>query len=393
VTSDDAMRDAAELNDQMISRTKASGAIRSSAVEAAFRGTPRHLFLPGVGLDLVYSGNAIVTRSDPECGITSSSSEVAVMGPMLETLQLEPGSRVLEIGAGTGYNAALLHHLVGSSGEVTSIDNQPAVVDDAREHLQIAGHNQVRLLAGDGHAGVAAGAPFDRIIATASVRDIPIAWRDQLRDGGVLVVPLRFGPGAQFVATFARRSDRLTSVRAVPGGFMPLRTDGETLETPLRVAPDFDVQIASAQEGDAEILAELLATEPAISVSGTYAGQVLFSIAGLVERDWITIRPRLRNGSWQGVFDRTARGVAFVWPIVLPSGVSRTSVLVHGSTAAGERLRSVLDQLADVSLDRVTLDAVPRDQGRPSADVVYERPNFWYAVSWHAARASSSPAR
>src|SRR5689334_11061507 len=182
--SNDAMRAGADLNDRMIARLKASGSIRSSAVEAAFRATPRHLFLPGVGLDLIYSGNAIVTRSDPERGITSSSSEVGVMAAMLEALQLEPGSRVLEIGAGTGYNAALLHHLVGPSGHVTSIDNQPAVVDDAREHLRIAGHSDVRVVAGDGHAGVAAAAPFDRIIATASVRDIPTAWRDQLRDGG-----------------------------------------------------------------------------------------------------------------------------------------------------------------------------------------------------------------
>src|SRR2546423_14069631 len=193
----------------MIARLKASGAIRSPAVETAFRATPRHVFVPGVGLDLVYSGNAIVTRSDPERGITSSSSEVAIMAPMLETLEVEPGSRVLEIGAGTGYNAALLHHLVGPTGDVTSVDNQPAVVDDAREHLRAAGHGDVRLLAGDGFAGVVAGAPFDRIIATASVRDIPIAWRDQLRDGGLLVVPLRFGPGAQIVATFARRGERL----------------------------------------------------------------------------------------------------------------------------------------------------------------------------------------
>src|SRR5690349_8327309 len=96
------MRAGSDLNDRMIARLRASGAIQSSALEAAFQATPRHLFLPGVGLDLVYSGNAIVTRSDPDRGITSSSSEVGIMAPVLEALQLEAGSRVLEIGAGTG---------------------------------------------------------------------------------------------------------------------------------------------------------------------------------------------------------------------------------------------------------------------------------------------------
>jgi len=216
---------ATELNARMIERTRASGAIRSPAVEAAFQRTLRHLFLPGVALDLVYSGNPIVTRSDPERGITSSSSEVAVMAPMLEMLQLERGHHVLEIGAGTGYNAALLDDLVGAEGEVTAIDNQPDVVDDARAHLLAAGRSRVQVVLGDGYQGRVEGAPYDRIIATASVSDIPLAWRDQLREGGLVVVPLRFGPGANIVATFRRHGSRLDSVEAVVGGFMPLRSD------------------------------------------------------------------------------------------------------------------------------------------------------------------------
>jgi protein-L-isoaspartate(D-aspartate) O-methyltransferase len=167
----------------MVERLKTSRAIRSPSVEQAFRTVLRHQFLPGVALDLVYSGNAIVTRSDPVLGITSSSSEVAIMAPMLEALQLEGGERVLEIGAGTGYNAALLDELVGPEGEVTTIDNQENVIDDARAHLVAAGRTRVRVVVGDGYAGWADAAPYDRIMATASVRDIPLAWRDQLREG------------------------------------------------------------------------------------------------------------------------------------------------------------------------------------------------------------------
>src|SRR5438093_6979132 len=224
----------------MVDRMKESGAIRSPQIEAAFRATPRHLFLPGVGHDLVYSGQALITRSDPEKGPTSSSSEVFIMGPMLEALAIEEGQRILEIGVGTGYNAALLERLVGAAGTVVSIDVQADVAEEAREHLASAGHSRVRVIAGDGYAGYAALAPYDRIIATASVRDIPLAWRDQLREGGLLVVPLRFGPGANLVATFRRSGDRLENVETVAGGFMPLRTDDQRLEEPLKVAKDLD---------------------------------------------------------------------------------------------------------------------------------------------------------
>src|SRR5438128_7657224 len=125
----------AQLNARMVDRMKESGAIRSPRIEAAFRETPRHLFLPGVGHDLVYSGQALITHSDPEKGPTSSSSEVFIMGPMLEALAIEEGQRILEIGVGTGYNAALLDRLVGAGGTVVSIDVQSDVAEEAREHL------------------------------------------------------------------------------------------------------------------------------------------------------------------------------------------------------------------------------------------------------------------
>lgn len=164
-----------ELNANMIERVKRAGAIRSPSVESAFAHVLRHLFVPGVALDLVYSGNPLVTRTDPKRGITSSSSEVAIMALQLEALRLEPGQRVLEIGAGTGYNAALIDDIVGATGRVTTIDNQPDVVDDARAHLASAGHPRVRVICGDGYSGHAEDAPYDRIIATASVSDIPLA--------------------------------------------------------------------------------------------------------------------------------------------------------------------------------------------------------------------------
>src|SRR2546428_12794983 len=98
----------------LVDSLKASGCIRTPLVEAAFRAVPRHLFLPGTPLDLVYSDEAIPTKRFDGATV-SSSSQPAIMAFMLEQLQLEPGHRVLEVGAGTGYNAALMGHIVGET--------------------------------------------------------------------------------------------------------------------------------------------------------------------------------------------------------------------------------------------------------------------------------------
>src|SRR5881409_4429624 len=113
-------------------------AIKDSRVEAAFRAIPRHLFLPDVPLAEVYRNEAIPTKTiDGEA--VSSSSQPEIMATMLEQLALEPGLRVLEIGAGTGYNAALMAHVVGEKGAVVTMDFDADLVDDARAHLAAAG--------------------------------------------------------------------------------------------------------------------------------------------------------------------------------------------------------------------------------------------------------------
>src|SRR5512140_1928370 len=107
----------AALQNALVAKLIAMGCISSQSIERAFRAVPRHLFAPGVALEKVYSDTSIPTkRIDGK--VVSSSSQPAMMAVMLEQLQLGPGQRVLEIGAGTGYNAALLQHLVGSSGLV-----------------------------------------------------------------------------------------------------------------------------------------------------------------------------------------------------------------------------------------------------------------------------------
>jgi protein-L-isoaspartate(D-aspartate) O-methyltransferase len=183
---------------------------------------PREHFVPEVSVEAAYRDEAILTKQT-ESGLgLSSSSQPGIMAEMLGELALEPGQRVLEIGAGTGYNAALLRHIVGAEGRVTTVDIDPETATRARRALK---GRRVKVVTGDGREGHAPGAPYDRIIVTASATEVPRAWLEQLAEGGLVEAPLRIGasPGLQLIPTLRRERDRLRSVSVICGGFMPLR--------------------------------------------------------------------------------------------------------------------------------------------------------------------------
>jgi len=182
---------------------------------------PRHVFLPEVGISDVYADRAFPTKHAGGRPI-SSSSQPAIMAIMLEQLALQPGQRVLEIGAGTGYNAALIAQLVGQDGHVVTVDIDEDIVLSAREHLAAAGFDRVDVLCADGGFGYSQAAPYDRIILTASAWDIAPSWFEQLSLGGRLVLPLSLRQVQQSVA-FERLDDHLRSVSVRDCGFMPLR--------------------------------------------------------------------------------------------------------------------------------------------------------------------------
>jgi protein-L-isoaspartate(D-aspartate) O-methyltransferase len=142
------------------------GWIQTPRIEAAFRTVLRHQFVPGTPLEEVYSNRLVLTKQDQDGQWISSSSQPAIMAIMLEQLGLEPGHRLLEIGAGTGYNAALMAHIVGKAGQVVTVDIDEDLVEAAREHLTMAGFEQVQVVCADGGYGYVEAAPFDRIILT-----------------------------------------------------------------------------------------------------------------------------------------------------------------------------------------------------------------------------------
>jgi protein-L-isoaspartate(D-aspartate) O-methyltransferase len=210
-----------QLIDRYANRLKANDAIRSPAVERAFRTVPRHRLLETFfhrpvdaadfttvdhdpahprpeDLQLIYSDTALGTRLVERFGArlpASSTSQPSLVADMLELLEVASGHRVLEIGAGTGYNGALLAELVGDQRLVTTVDVAEDVVAQTRRLLADAGYPGITVLCHDGFDGVPEQAPFDRIVATVGCADLSPHWAAQLAEDGRLLVPLRHAGG------------------------------------------------------------------------------------------------------------------------------------------------------------------------------------------------------
>jgi protein-L-isoaspartate(D-aspartate) O-methyltransferase len=237
----------AGLRARLVAHLKARGDLRTERVAAAFERVPRHLFLPDLAPQEVYTDRSIAIKLQDGVPI-SSSSQPAIMAEMLEMLALADGDHVLEIGAGSGYNAALLAELAGPSGEVQTIDLDEDLVAAARAHLDAAGYARVRTVCADGAQGDPDGAAFDAIIATVGVESIPPAWIAQLRMGGRLVVPLTIR-SMQKVIGFERTAAGLESRAIVDAGFMMLR------------GPSANPQTRTIALGDPAIVLRVLATQ------------------------------------------------------------------------------------------------------------------------------------
>jgi protein-L-isoaspartate(D-aspartate) O-methyltransferase len=217
------MQQVSALHQSLIEQLKRIGALQSPRVASAFRAVPRHLFLPTVPIEQAYRDEAIITKRDANGIGISSSSQPAMMAIMLEQLDVREGQRVLEIGAGTGYNAALIAHIVGETGVVVTVDIDEDIVADARKHLALAGFARVQVIGGDGGLGYREGAPYDRIIVTVGAWDIAPAWVAQLKEEGRIVLPLALSNSAQKSVAFEKRGDYLESVSVRDCGFMMMR--------------------------------------------------------------------------------------------------------------------------------------------------------------------------
>ena len=270
--------DADELRSRMTAELAAYPMLVSDAILAAVEAVPRHLFVPDVPLSQAYGLDSVVTHRD-EVGVAlSSASDLTIVADMLKKLDVRSGHRVLEIGAGTGYNAALLRYLVGRDGSVTTIDILEQAVDEAREHLTAAGFGDVTVVHGDGELGVPEGGPYDRIIVTAGASDLPPAWAEQLAPDGRLVVPLRI-KGLTRMVTFERRDGHWRGLDMEECGFMPMRGEGQTVEHNLSLRGETGVVVRTdgGEPLDAAALSGVLDGPATVVWTGVTADHGVFA--------------------------------------------------------------------------------------------------------------------
>ena len=300
------------LRRALVDHMRDCGALHSARVVRAFLEVPRERFLSDVGAKGAYDDAPIVIKCEGDVPI-SSSSQPSMMGLMLEQLDAREGDRVLEIGTGSGYNAALLASIVGKSGSVSSVDIDPELTEAARARLDE--HPNVLVWCGDGDtAALASGQRFDRIIVTAAASEVSPAQFAALRDGGRIVVPLELG-ALQASVALDRTGDRLVSRSCVAALFMPLRGAAPHLTHVVRIgeAPVLWLRLARNAPVDADALWALLCTG-GTRAEGFSSGLDAAQIEGL--SCWLDVsEPAFCSMTASGA--AAARGII---PSLLPAG-------------------------------------------------------------------------
>jgi protein-L-isoaspartate(D-aspartate) O-methyltransferase len=187
--------------------------ISDQAVLRAMDEVPREYFVGPEFTDSAYADQALPIA----CGQTIS--QPYVVGYMSEQLELEPGHRVLEIGTGSGYQAAVLSRIVR---EVVTIERYRTLADTALARLKTLGYGNVAIFAGDGLLGAPELAPFDRIIVTAAAEEVPQALVEQLAEGGKMVLPLGPRNGTQHIVKLTKTGSGLARENLIAVRFVPL---------------------------------------------------------------------------------------------------------------------------------------------------------------------------
>jgi protein-L-isoaspartate(D-aspartate) O-methyltransferase len=257
----------------MVTALRSAERLHDPAIEQAFRAVPRHLFLPDLAITDAYADEAVaVQRVDGVA--TSSASQPSMMAIMLEQLGVRPGDRVLEIGAGTGYNAALLARIVGPSGSVTAVDIDAELIDSAARHLAAAGVSGVELVCADGALGFPPRAPYDRIVLTVGSSDVRTEWVTQLVPGGRLLLPLALR-GSQLSVALDLGADGVLRSDSVRGcAFIRLRGVGAAPDCVLPIVDGVSMQVpGDAVDADSvAVVAAALAAPGPVHAAGVPLG-------------------------------------------------------------------------------------------------------------------------
>jgi protein-L-isoaspartate(D-aspartate) O-methyltransferase len=200
------------LREQMIKGLKRLGVKRE--VLEAMKKVPRHLFVPEDRKYEAYVDHPLPIGD----GQTISAPHMVAM--MCDFLEIKKGDKILEIGAGSGYHAAVMAELVGKEGMVYTVERFTKLADFARANIERAGYTNIEIVIGDGSLGLPDFAPYDRINVTCAAPDIPPPLLEQLKVGGRMVIPI--GKFLQELHVIEKREDEVH--REVKGGvvFVPL---------------------------------------------------------------------------------------------------------------------------------------------------------------------------
>jgi protein-L-isoaspartate(D-aspartate) O-methyltransferase len=201
---------AAERQRMVDQQIRARG-IENAAVIEAMRRVPRHLFVPEPDRSAAYADSPL------PIGFSQTISQPYIVGFMSEALEVGKNDRVLEIGTGSGYQAAILAEL---AREVFTIEIVPELAERARLTLQQLGHKNVQVRAGNGYAGWPEQAPFDRIMVTAAPDEVPPALVEQLKVDGLMAIPV--GTGEQTLQVMRRTPSGMTTLKTLPVRFVPM---------------------------------------------------------------------------------------------------------------------------------------------------------------------------
>jgi protein-L-isoaspartate(D-aspartate) O-methyltransferase len=232
----------------------------SEAVASAYLETPRHVFVKryrrwgtkawhevheanvAEHLATLYANGPLILFGDDDDDVPSTISQPSFVLHLLDLLQLRPGQAVFELGAGSGWNAGLMGHLVRPGGQVYSLEIIPEVAEMAARSMETLGITNVHIIEADGGEGYAAAAPYDRAIFTAGTYDLPHHFYEQLQDQGLLLIVIKNEGGGDNLFLLRKTADHFESLESEPCGFVQLRGQYaiKSLEPiPLEMLPEW----------------------------------------------------------------------------------------------------------------------------------------------------------
>ena len=199
---------------QLVEHLKKEGRIKTEKVEKAFLETPREFFVPDTLKNYAYVDTPL------EIGMGQTISAPHMVAIMCEELDIQKNQKILEIGAGSGYHAAVVSKIVGEKGHVYSVERIKELADFAKKSLESTGITNVTIIEGDGSEGLPKYAPYDRIYVTCAAPDVPPPLIEQLKNNGKLLIPI--GHTICNLELIEKKDDKIKTKNLGGCAFVPL---------------------------------------------------------------------------------------------------------------------------------------------------------------------------